>query len=45
MIEQARKNDTAGLPNQPEYVHSPAENTPFLPDGSVDMIISGMPCV
>ena len=43
MIEQAKQNISAGLPNQIEYVQSPAESLPFIADQSVDMIISGRP--
>lgn len=42
MIEQAKQSVSVGLANQVQYVQSPAESMPFLPDGSVDMIISGL---
>ena len=42
MVEQATQSIAAGLPNQIEYVQSAAETLPFLADGSVDMITSGL---
>ena len=43
MIEQARSNaETAALPAQVEFKQSGAEDLPFLEDGSVDLITSGL---
>lgn len=41
MVEQAQQSIGTGLPNQIEYVQSPAESLPFIADRSVDMIVSG----
>ena len=43
MVEQAIKNVESGaLPGQIEYKQSAAEELPFLGDGSVDFISSGL---
>ncbi|KAI0795021.1 S-adenosyl-L-methionine-dependent methyltransferase [Abortiporus biennis] len=41
MIEQAKQSlPSEALPGQLEYVQSPAEDLPFLKDGSVDLVTS-----
>ena len=43
MVEQAIKNvEPSALPGQIEYKQSAAEELPFLGDGSVDFISSGL---
>ena len=43
MVEQAIKNvESSALPGQIEYKQSAAEELPFLGDGSVDFISSGL---
>lgn len=43
MIEKAREGITAdALPGQLQYELSPAESLPFIKDGSVDLLVSGM---
>ena len=43
MIEEARAGITAdALPGQLQYEQSPAESLPFIEDGSVDLVVSGM---
>ena len=44
MIEQARQTIASRSSNQIEYIQSPAESMPFLPNGSIDMIVSGLHC-
>ena len=43
MVEQAIKDvESSALPGQIEYKQSAAEELPFLGDGSVDFISSGL---